>query len=309
MFNETSCKTMAVPEEDLKKFQHAGKIAREVREEIRKIVKEGMPIINICEKVEGLTREKGGKSAFPCNVSVNEIAAHYTSPPNDKLTIPEKAIVKVDIGVHIDGYIADTATSICFDPEYDDMINTAEQALAQAVEILRPGLSITRFGSEIQKSIKTRGYKPISNLTGHLIRRYIIHAEKSLPNVFNLSASRLKEGEIYGVEPFVTLTTATGRVDNLKEKYIFRYSKNKSLKNPYAKQMLSYIKKNFLTLPFTERWLNKFAESSNYKNAFSELLSSKAVMGYPVFVEASKKPVAQAEYTILIEKNGCSVLT
>jgi methionyl aminopeptidase len=300
---------MAVPEEELVKFRRAGVIAREVRQEIRRTVKEGMPIIDICEKVEGLTREKGGKPAFPCNVSINDIAAHYTSPRNDKKTIPEKSIVKVDIGVHIDGYIADTATSICFDPEYDDMIRTAEEALEKAVEILRPGLSITRFGSEIQKSIKTRGYKPISNLTGHLIRRYIIHAGKSLPNVFNLSTSRIKEGEIYGVEPFVTTPNANGRVDNLKEQTILRYQKNKSLKNPYAKQILTYIKKNFLTLPFTERWLNKFASSSNYKSAFSELLSSKAVMGYPVFVEASRKPVAQAEYTILIEKDGCTVLT
>ncbi len=300
---------MAVPEEDLQKYQHAGKIAKEVRLEIRRTVREGMPIIDICEKVEGLTREKGGKPAFPCNVSVNEIAAHYTSPPNDKQTIPEKSIVKVDIGVHVDGYIADTATTVCFNPEYEDMVNTAEEALETAVELLRPGLSITRFGSEIQKTIKTRGYKPISNLTGHLIKRYIIHAGKSLPNVFNLSTSRIKEGEIYGVEPFVTVTDANGRVDNLKEETIFRYQKNKSLKNPYAKQISSYIKKNFLTLPFAERWLNTFASSSNYKSAFSELLSSKAVMGYPVFVEASRKPVAQAEYTILIEKDGCTILT
>jgi len=300
---------MAVPEEDLQKYQRAGKIAKEVRLEIRRTVREGMPIIDICEKVEGLSREKGGKPAFPCNVSVNEVAAHYTSPPNDKQTIPEKSIVKVDIGVHVDGYIADTATTVCFNPEYEDMVNTAEEALETAVELLRPGLSITRFGSEIQKTIKTRGYKPISNLTGHLIKRYIIHAGKSLPNVFNLSTSRIKEGEIYGVEPFVTVTDANGRVDNLKEVTIFRYQKNKSLKNPYAKQMASYIKKNFLTLPFAERWLNTFASSSNYKSAFSELLSSKAVMGYPVFVEASRKPVAQAEYTILIEKDGCTILT
>ena len=300
---------MAVPEEDLQKYQHAGKIAKEVRLEIRRTVREGMPIIDICEKVEGLTREKGGKPAFPCNVSVNEVAAHYTSPPNDKQTIPEKSIVKVDIGVHVDGYIADTATTVCFNPEYEDMVNTAEEALETAVELLRPGLSITRFGSEIQKTIKTRGYKPISNLTGHLIKRYIIHAGKSLPNIFNLSTSRIKEGEIYGVEPFVTVTDANGRVDNLKEETIFRYQKNKSLKNPYAKQISSYIKKNFLTLPFAERWLNTFASSSNYKSAFSELLSSKAVMGYPIFVEASRKPVAQAEYTILIEKDGCTILT
>ncbi len=300
---------MAVPEEDLQKYQRAGKIAREVREEIKRTVREGMPIIDICETVEALTRKKGGKPAFPCNVSVNEIAAHYTSPPKDKRTIPEKSIVKVDIGVHVDGYIADTATSICFDPEYDDMVNTAEEALEKAVELLRPGLSITRFGSAIQKTIKTRGFKPVSNLTGHLIRRYLIHAGKSLPNVFNLSTSRIKEGEVYGVEPFVTVANAAGRVENLREAHIFRYAKHKSLKDPYAKRILNHIKKNFMTLPFTERWLRKFAASSSYKTAFSELLSSKAVVGYPVFVEASRNPVAQAEYTILVVRDGCVVLT
>ncbi len=300
---------MAVPEEELLKYRHAGKIAREVREEIKRTVKEGMPIIDICEKAEALTRKKGGKPAFPCNVSVNEVAAHYTSPPKDKRTIPERSIVKVDIGVHVDGYIADTATSICFDPEYHDMVNTAEEALEKAVELLRPGLSITRFGSAIQKTIKTRGFKPVSNLTGHLIRRYLIHAGKSLPNVFNLSASRIKEGEVYGVEPFVTVVNAAGRVENLREAYIFRYAKHKSLKDAYAKEILNFIRKNFLTLPFTERWLSKFLSSSGYKTAFSELLSSKAVVGYPVFVEASRNLVAQAEHTVLVVRDGCVVLT
>ncbi|MFA5363652.1 MAG: type II methionyl aminopeptidase [Candidatus Bathyarchaeia archaeon] len=300
---------MAVPEEELQKYQRAGKIAREVRVEIKKTVKEGMPIIDICEKVEGLTREKGAKVAFPCNVSVNDIAAHYTSPPNDKQTIPEKALVKVDIGVHIDGYIADTATTVCFDPEYQNMVYTAEEALQKAVEIMQPGLSISRFGNTIQNVIKTRGFKPISNLTGHLIRRYTIHAGKSLPNVFNISTSRIKEGEIYGVEPFVTLPDADGKVNDLPESYIFRYQKNKTLKNPYAKQMLNHIKKNFQTLPFAERWLSDFAKSSNYKAAFSELLSSKAVISYPVFGESSRKLVAQEEYTIMAVKDGCVVLT
>jgi methionyl aminopeptidase len=300
---------MTVVEEDLQKQWRAAKIAREVREEIRRNIREGMLIIDICEKAETAIRKKGGKPAFPCNISINEIAAHYTSPPNDQQTIPEKSIVKVDLGVHVDGFIADTAISVCFDPEYVDIVNTAEEALEKAVEILRPGLSIASFGSAIQKVIKTRGFKPVSNLTGHLVRRYIIHAGKSLPNVFNLSTSRIKEGEVYGVEPFVTVANAAGRVNNLQESYIFRYSKHKSLKNPYAKQILEYIKHNFMTLPFTERWLKNFSSSNRYKSAFSELLSSKALISYPVFVEASKNLVAQAEYTVIIVKDGCIVLT
>jgi methionyl aminopeptidase len=300
---------MAIPEEVLRKHQSAGKIARKVREEIRTTVREGMPIIDICEKVESLIRKKGGKPAFPCNVSVNEIAAHYTSPPQDKRTVPENSIVKIDIGVHVDGYIADTAVTVCFNPEYDDLTNTAEEALKKAVEILRPGLSMSRFGSTIQKTIRTRGFKPVSNLTGHLIGRYVIHAGKSLPNVFHVSASRVKEGEIYGVEPFTTVAKAAGRVENGKEAHIFRYLKHKSLKDPYAKRLLNHIRKNFQTLPFTERWLQGCVPANNYETAFSGLLSSKALIAYPVFVEASGKPVAQAEHTILVVKDGCMVLT
>ena len=300
---------MAIPEEVLQKHQRAGKIARKVREEMRTTVREGMPIIDICEKVESLIRKKGGKPAFPCNVSVNEIAAHYTSPPQDKRTVPENSIVKIDIGVHVDGYIADTAVTVCFNPEYDDLTNTAEEALKKAVEILRPGLSMSRFGATIQKTIKTRGFKPVSNLTGHLIGRYVIHAGKSLPNVFHVSASRVKEGEIYGVEPFTTVAKAAGRVENGKEAHIFRYLKHKSLKDPYAKRLLSHIRKNFQTLPFTERWLQGCVPRSSYETAFSGLLSSKALISYPVFVEASGTPVAQAEHTILVVKDGCMVLT
>ena len=300
---------MAVPEEVLQKYQRAGKIARKVREEIRTTVREGMPVIDICEKVESLIRKKGGKPAFPCNVSVNEIAAHYTSPPQDKRAVPDNSIVKIDIGVHVDGYIADTAVTICFNPEYDDLANTAEEALKKAVEILRPGLSLSRFGSTIQKTIKTRGFKPVSNLTGHLIARYVIHAGKSLPNVFHISTSRVKEGEIYGVEPFTTVAEAAGRVENGEEAHIFRYLKHKSLKDLCAKRLLNYIRKNFQTLPFTERWLQGCVPPSSYETAFSGLLSSKALISYPVFVEASGKPVAQAEHTILVVKDGCVVLT
>lgn len=300
---------MTVPEEVFQKYRRSGKIAAEVREEVKRTLREGMPIIDVCEKVELTIRRKGGKPAFPCNVSVNEVAAHYTSPPGDKRTIPENSLVKVDIGVHVDGYIADTAVTVCFNPEYENLVRAAEDALEKAVEILRPGLRISRFGSTIQKTIKTRGFKPVSNLTGHKIGRYLIHAGKSLPNVSHFSTARVSEGEVYGVEPFTTLPKAAGKVKSGSEAHIFRLSKHKSLKNPYAKQLLNYIRKDFRTLPFTERWLRECVPHDRYKNAFSELLSSKSLTAYPVFIEASGKPVAQAEHTILVVRDGCNVLT
>jgi len=300
---------MTIPEEAFQKYVKAGRIAAKVREQMRRTVSEGMRIIDVCEKAESLIRESGGKPAFPCNVSINEVAAHYTSPPQDKKAIPENSIVKVDVGVHVDGYIADTAVTVCFNPEYENLVRAAEEALETAIKMLRPGLSIARFGSAVQKSIKMRGLKPISNLTGHQISRYSLHAGKALPNVFHLSTSRVKAGEIYAVEPFVTMPNAAGKVRSAKEAYIFRFTKHKSLKNEYAKRLLNYIEKNFRTLPFSERWLEGCVPASHHSAAFSELLSSKNLMGYPVFIEASGKPVAQAEHTVVITKDGCHVST
>lgn len=300
---------MSIPEEDFQKYVAAGNIAAKVREQMRRVVSEGTLVIDICEKAESLIRESGGKPAFPCNVSINEVAAHYSSPPLDKKAIPENSIVKVDVGVHVDGYIADTAVTVCLDPEHENLTRAAEEALETAIKLLRPGLSIARFGSAIQKSIQKWGLKPISNLTGHKISRFSLHAGKALPNVFHLSTSRVKVGEIYAVEPFVTTSEAAGRVIRAREAYIFRFVKRKSSKTEHAKQLLNYIEKNFRTLPFSERWLDGCVPSDHYSAAFSELLSSKSLMAYPVFTEASGKRVAQAEHTVVITKDGCRVLT
>ena len=295
--------------EALDKLRLSGKILRETREEIKNYVREGMPIIEICEKAENLIRNKGGKPAFPCNVSINEIAAHYTSPPNDTTKIPENSVVKVDIGAHVDGYLTDTAVTVCFNPEYTGLVETAERALKVAVENIRPGLSTSQLGSIIESSIKSRGFKPVSNLTGHQVGRYLVHTGTSLPNVAQLFSSKLKLGGTYAVEPFVTLPNAAGRVEDGDEAAIFRFVKSRSLKNNYARHLLKYVEVNFRTLPFAERWLQNVVPRENYREAFHELLSSKCLMQYPVFVEASGKTVAQAEHTVLLIEGGCSVLT
>jgi len=276
---------------------------------MRKFVREDMPILQVCEKAENLIREKGGKPAFPCNVSINEVAAHYTSPPNAENRIPENSVVKVDIGVHVDGYVTDTACTVCFNPEYRSMQVAAEHALAAAIDSVHGDMATSKIGAIIEKNIKNRGFKPISNLTGHSVGRYLIHAGTSIPNVTQISFGKLKAGEIYAIEPFVTVPDAAGRVENSPEVTIFRLVKAKSVKNPYAKQLLKYIEANFVTLPFAERWLKDAVPEDKHREAFKELRKSKAIMGYPVFVEVSRKPVTQAEHTMLVTENGCEVLT
>ncbi|MEM3553994.1 MAG: M24 family metallopeptidase, partial [Candidatus Bathyarchaeia archaeon] len=185
----------------------------------------------------------------------------------------------------------------------------AEQALKKAVEAIRPETPTSRLGALIEQTIKSKGFKPISNLTGHSVGRYLVHAGTSLPNVAHLSFTKVKIGEAYAIEPFVTVQNAVGKVENSTEATIFRFVKQKPLKNAYAKKLLKFIEENFKTLPFTERWLQGVIPKEHYREAFKELLTSKAIMSYPVFVEASRKPVAQAEHTVLVVEDGCLVLT
>ncbi|MCW4025631.1 MAG: type II methionyl aminopeptidase [Candidatus Bathyarchaeota archaeon] len=295
--------------EEMEKFRLSGRILRETREEMRSFVKENMPIIEVCEKVEQTIRDKGGKPAFPCNVSIDEIAAHYTSPPDDTSTIPEGTTVKVDLGVQIDGYVTDTAFTVAFNTEGKSMTTAAELALKTAIENIHGDMQVGKIGQIIETTIKNRGYKPISNLTGHSVGRYLIHAGTSIPNVAATTPIKVKTGEVYALEPFVTQPDAEAYVEDGNITTIFRLLKTKAPKNPYSKKLLKHIEVNFHTLPFAERWLIGVVPAQHHAAAFKELLSSKSIMGYRILVEASTRPVAQAEHTLLIKEDGCEVLT
>ncbi len=296
-------------EEVMAKFRMSGKILRETREQMRSYVRENMPVIEVCEKAEGLIREKGGQPAFPCNVSINEVTAHYTSPPGDQTTIPPHSLAKVDIGVHVDGYVTDTAFTACFNSEYRTMVDTAETALKTALENIAAEVNVGTIGGVIENAIRNRGFRPIQNLCGHSVGRYLIHAGTSVPNVHQVSFTKFKEGDIFAIEPFVTLPEAGGAIEDYPQKTIFRLQKPKSAKSPNAKKLLKHIESNFHTLPFAERWLQGVLPKEQHVEAFKELFAAKAIMGYPVFVEVTRKTVAQAEHTVYVKEDGCEVLT
>ena len=295
--------------EELEKFRSSGKILCEAREEMRGYVKEGMLVLDVCEQAEALIRKKGGVPAFPCNVSINEVAAHYTSPPGDKSIIPKDSTVKIDMGVQIDGYVTDTAFTVSFNTEGRRMTAVAEFALRAVIDTIHDDMSTGRIGGIIETAIRNHGFKPISNLTGHSVGRYLIHAGNSIPNVATLAVSKVRTGDVFAVEPFVTQSDAIARVDDSPQNTIFRLVRAKSVKTVYAKQLLKHIETSFRTLPFAERWLTGVVPQEHHFEAFKELLISKIVTSYPVFIEASRRPVAQAEHTLLIKKDGCEVLT
>ncbi len=294
--------------EDLEKFEKSGRILSEMREYVKRLPIQGKSVIQICEDVEGRIVELGAGSAFPCNVGINEVAAHYTSPKDDKTMIPDGSIVKIDFGVELNGCITDTAISRSLNPAYDSMILAAETALQEALSAIAPGRKLSDIGGIIERAINRYGYKPIRNLTGHKIDRYNLHAGKSVPNVAGMEGGKFEVGEVYAIEPFATLKEAEGAVRETRTAHIFRLVRTKGAKSSEAEELIDFIQSQYKSLPFAARWIYKNWRS-DAGDAFLELLKNRSIVGYPVLVEESGSVVSQAEHTVLVTENGCSVLT
>ncbi|MGQ9543943.1 MAG: type II methionyl aminopeptidase [Candidatus Bathyarchaeia archaeon] len=295
--------------EALERYLEAGRIAVRMKDEALRIVKVDTPLLEICERLEGLTVELGGKPAFPLNIGVDDVTAHYTSPADDEAKIPEGSIVKVDLGIHIQGYIADTALTLTFNPQYEDLTLSAQEALQAAVEAIKPGVKVSQVGGVIERTIAKFGYKPVRNLMGHRIERYNLHTGKSIPNVSGIEGGTIMEGEVYAVEPFATLQNAAGLVRDSPERYIYRYVKERKLRSQDARVLLEHIRENYRSLPFASRWLRIKFQRQTVERGFDELLTSRCIHPYNVLVEASGSPVAQAEHTVIVERDGCRVIT
>jgi methionyl aminopeptidase len=295
----------------LRKYRKSGSIASEVRKGARALVNEGTSLLEICEWVENEIRERGGQPAFPCNICVNEVAAHYSPAIGDKTVIPIDAVVKIDLGVHVDGYIADTASTVSLSPQNDGMVYAINEALKQAIKAIKPGTRTNEIGSIIQKTIERYGYKPIWNLSGHQMSRYILHTGKSIPNVFTDGFSRIEEDDVFAIEPFLTLRPGVGKVMSLKESYIYRFNKKRHFMNAKSVHLQELINYHFKSLPFSKRWLSglySFPEEG-FDKVFNELMARKSLIAYPVLVEKGKNVVAQAEHTIIVTKKGCIATT
>jgi len=287
----------------------AGKIVAEVRENIRKKNWVGVTLEEICEEVEGEILKRGAKRAFPVNTSVNEVAAHYTAEPNDEKIVSDTDLVKIDLGAQVNGYIADTAVTVCYDPQYDNLVQAAEDALKNAMSMIKIGVKSSNVGRTIEKTVKQLGFKPIMNLSGHSLAQYTIHAGKSIPNIWSIGSFSFKGDEAYACEPFVTTDEGSGVVQEGKIKNIFALGSRKHTKNEEADRLQEYIWANFNMLPFALRWLLKDWEEKQARELLEILMKKKVVHAYPILIERNGQRVAQAEHTFIPTENGATVTT
>jgi len=283
------------------KIIQAGKISIQVKDYAREIIKSGTPLLEIAEKIEDKIFELGGKPAFPTNLSINDIAAHYTPSYNDEKLA--KGLLKVDLGVHIDGWISDTAFSLDLDnnKENEKLINSSKKALENAQKKIKKNITVDEIGSEIEKSIKSDGFIPIRNLTGHQIDNYELHTGLSIPNFNNNRKDIITKG-LYAIEPFVTTKSGSGKVYDGKPSGIYILESNHNPRDPFSRKILGYIQEEYKTLPFCSRWVvKKFGIKALIY--LKQLERNKNLYQFNELIESSHSKVAQTENTMIVEDN------
>jgi methionyl aminopeptidase len=293
----------------IQEYLAAGKIAAEVRENARKKYYVGSTLLEICESIEKEIEQRGGKCAFPVNTSLNEIAAHYTAEPNDSTVVKETDLLKIDLGVQINGYIADTAVTVCYEPKYDYLLQASERALKEAIAIIHVGAKSSDVGKIIENTVKQMGGIPIANLSGHSLEQYTIHAGKSVPNIWSIGSFSFQPTEAYACEPFVTTPEGLGFVREGKGKNIFSLATRKRMKDNDANKLIEFIWQKFNMLPFALRWLIPEWDEKTARKLLDILVQNKIVRSYPILVEANNQRVAQAEHTFIPRENGAIVTT
>jgi len=296
----------------IESLRKAGKIAQEVKKYIKPKIKVGVKVFDLISEIEAKIEELEGFCAFPANICINNIAAHYTSPiKDDGLEINEGDLVKIDLGVHIDGYLVDTAFSVNFSEEesLQNIIQATEVAIGAAKMIAKPKTNTRDIGKKIEEIIKGFKYNPIRELGGHQIERWTVHGEKQLPELGSQGGDVMEVGEVFAIEIFAS--TGEGSVHNTQYSYIYElnpYAGRVPLRRKTSKQLLGFINKNYNTLPFAERWL---AEEFRLGVGFGlqELIQQGKLQVHYVLAEKKGINIAQIEETILITEDGFEQLT
>jgi methionyl aminopeptidase len=288
-------------DELFEKYRDAGEIAAKILRRGAQEIRVGGSYLDLVESIEVQVEEEGAALAFPLNLSLNEDAAHDTASQGDVRVFTKGDVAKLDLGVQIDGYIADTATTIDLGNN-SLLLEASERALDAAIKAVRPGATAGDLGAAIQKEIECRGYRPISNLTGHGLDRYILHRPPTIPNVGVNGGVVLEEGMVFAIEPFAT--TGSGHVGEKTRKEIYSQVSQKPVRIPAARAILDKVKDRH-GLPFARRWLDE----KKLDIALSSLVRSQVLHVYPVLSDIPGSLVSQHEHTVIVTSEGCIVTT
>jgi methionyl aminopeptidase len=283
--------------ENLEDWKKAGKIAAEVLEYGKGLIKKDAKLLEVVNKIENKIFEFNAKPAFPVQISINEIAAHFC-PEEDDIIVFTDQLVSLDVGVEVNGAIGDTAATVDLTGENNDLVKASRRALEEATKVIKIGVKLNEIGRIIEEEIKSYGFEPIRNLSGHGLNLYNIHSSPTIPNYDNKDETKLEKGMTIAIEPFAT--NGSGLIHEKGTATIFSMLQRKAVRIGFVKQILQQIDR-YNNLPFTKRWLTNIFSSAQVNFALKQLKDLRIIREYPPLVERANGLVSQAENSFYID--------
>lgn len=290
--------------EDIEKWRKAGKITAEVLAYGKALIVKGASMKDVCDKVDAKIVELGAKPAFPAQISLDHVAAHYCV--DDENIIFDSQLAKLDVGAHIDGCIGDTACTVDLSGKNEELVKASEEALEAAIKTIKAGVTLAEVGKAIHAAISAHGFAPIRNLSGHGLEPYDVHAAPTVPNFDDGDTAQLKEGQIIAIEPFAT--NGAGVIQEAGGSGVFMLVQKRPVRDMFTREILKHIE-NYDGLPFAARWLTAKFSRLKVTLALKQMIQLGIIREFAPLADRQKGLVSQAEHTVLVTKDGCEVLT
>ncbi len=288
-------------------YRKAGRIASECREWAKLNIRPGVSIRHVLETVETMIRERGAAPGFPAQSSRNSIAAHYCSSPEDEQQYAEGDCVKVDIGVHVDGYVADTAASVDLssDKRWTPLVEAARSALAAAIATVGDGVPVGEIGGAIERTILKAGYQPVRNLTGHGLGRWKVHTPPQIPNYAERGGGVLRKDTVFAIEPFAC--NGKGMIREAGKAEVFMMVRPPMRAKGLDREVLKAIE-SWRGLPIARRYFGELDRTA-VEDTLQKLARQGSLVRYPPLVEEDGVMVAQYEHSLYLSPEGVEILT
>ncbi len=296
-------------DKDIKLVREVGGFSYKALQYAKTLVKPGAKLLDVADKAEKYAKENGFGCAFPINLSVNQEAAHYSPTMNDEKVFTNNDVVKIDFGLSKDGILGDCAVTVDLSGKYQTLVQATEEALKDAISVVKAGVRVSEIGAAAEKAIVKRGFLPIRNLGGHGVDKHDLHSHPFIPNYDNGDDDVLEEGKVVAIEPFAT-TDEEGMIKESDVCEIYEMVGDIPVRSQNARIVLKAISEHYPSEPFAVRWLSgEIKERFTLYSGISELVRTGAIMPHPMLVSVGKGIISQAEAQVLVTKDGCEILT
>lgn len=318
------------------KYKAAAEICNKAIASAISSCKAGAKIVDVCQSTDGLiAKECGtifkGKNiekgvAFPTCISVNNTVGHFSPLPEDATVLKDGDVLKIDLGVHIDGWIAVQAQTILVQESFDspiagraaDAIQAARTAFEVALRLIRPGKKVSDVAGALSKVVEDFGCNLVEGVMSHQMKQFVIDGNKCVLNrptpEHKVEDAEFEENEVYAVDIVVSTGEGKPRVLDEKETTVYKRAIDMEykLKLKASRAVFSEINKKYPAMPFTVRALLTDGDSDLQKQlrlGLVECLNHGLLHPYPVLHEKTGEFIAQMKGTVLLMPNGSDKVT